>query len=221
MPGILKGILTVVVATGLGLLSGFLLNLATGEELETEAAILIGAIFGLLYGLETGILLSYNLGSPKGWGQLLLDFTWSFPNTVFGFVFGNLIYIFFGNPSRAESRDEGWVVFKPRTTTQTFGNDVLQTLGTINLGGRGNHEYVHLIQARILGPLFLPIAGVNYVINFLIQVLWTGTIGLILWLVRVRTKPYFRPPSNSAVQGFWGWIYFATLFELWAYGTEP
>ena len=90
----------------------------------------------------------------------------------------------------------------------------------MNLGGRGNHEMVHVVQARILGPLFLPLQGVNYALNFLFQVLFTATVGAILALTGIRDTAYLRPPASSAVGGFWGWIYFATLMELWAYGTE-
>jgi hypothetical protein len=78
---------------------------------------------------------------------------------------------------------------------------------------------MHLLQARIFGPLYLPLFGASYVVTFLIQVLWTFTIGGILWLAKVRTKAYFRPPARSAVSGFFGWIYFATPFELWAYAS--
>src|SRR5262249_12552597 len=113
----------------------------------------------------------------------------------------------------------GWIVYTPRNSSG-FGVDVLQTLGTINIGGSGNHERVHLVQARIFGPLYLPVFGVNYVVNFLVQVLWTFTIGGLLWLTKLRERPFLRPPDRSAVHGFFGWIYFATLFELWAYGTE-
>jgi hypothetical protein len=109
---------------------------------------------------------------------------------------------------------------RPNPSATGFGYTVLQTLGTINLGGEGNHEKVHLLQARVFGPLYLPLFGINYVVNFLIQSLWTVTIGAILRRLKVRDVAYFRPPSSSAVGGFFGWIYYATIFELWAYGTE-
>jgi hypothetical protein len=218
MPDVVKGFLIVVVSTLLGVGLGIILALATGEAIELEAGALIGGIFGLLYGLEAGILVSYDLAGGRGWLQIVVDFTWSLPNTVFGFVFGNLIYWFFGTPSRVESKDHGWIAFSPRGSSG-FGHSVLQTLGTLNLGGSGQHERMHLLQARIFGPLYLPIFAVNYVINFLIQVLFTITIGGLLYLVKVRQTPYFRPPAHSAVSGFFGWIYFANLFELWAYAS--
>ena len=55
----------------------------------------------------------------------------------------------------------------------------------------------------------------------LFQCVWSLTIGLILRLAKMRDTAWFRAPAKSAVSGFWGWIYFATPMELWAYGTEP
>src|SRR5258708_37970366 len=99
MPDWLKGLLTVVIVTGFCALDGFLINLALGEPLDTMIAVLIGGGFGFLYGLEAGLLVSYDLNGI-GWLQLFLDMTWSLPNTVWGFFIGNIIFIFFGNPSR-------------------------------------------------------------------------------------------------------------------------
>jgi hypothetical protein len=52
-----------------------------------------------------------------------------------------------------------------------------------------------------------------------LQVLWTITLGGLLKLAGVRQKAYFRPPAHSAVGGFFGWIYYATPIELWAYAS--
>jgi hypothetical protein len=220
MPKFVKGLLIALVAPALATLMFMLFSAVTGGALAVGAAALIGAILGFAYGLQAGILVIYDLSTPKGWGQLVLDMTWSLPNTLFGFLVGNAIYPFFGWPTRATSEGTGWIVYMPRSAGTGFGHDVLQTLGTINLGGSGNHERVHLLQARIFGPLYLPLFGANYVVNFLVQGLWTVTVGGLLSLLKLRDKAYFRPPGRSAVSGFFGWIYFATLFELWAYRTE-
>jgi len=221
MPDWVKGLLTVVIVTSHGLLTGFLVNLAFNEPLDTLVAMIIGGAFGFLYGLEAGLLVSYDLNGI-GWLQLLLDMTWSLPNTIWGFVIGNLIFIWVGSPSREKSRNKGFIAFMPRGG-ESFGNTVLQTHGTVNLGGAGQHELVHVTQARIFGPLFLPIYLANYVVNSLVQLLWTITIGLVLWLVKIRDTPYFRPPEDatnkSVVPGFIGWIYYYTIFEYWGYNS--
>jgi hypothetical protein len=218
MSDVVKGFLIVLVTTVVCIGISLLIFSATGD-MDILWVILVGGIFGLLYGLEAGILLIYDLSSGIGWLELTADLTWSLPNTIFGFVFGNIIYIFFGTPSRNESKNKGWIVFVPNATSG-FGVNVLQTLGTVNLGGTGAHEKVHLLQARIVGPLFLPIFAVNYVVNFIVQGLWTITVGMILWKTGLRNTPYFRPGSSSVVSGFFGWIYYATVFEIWAYATE-
>jgi hypothetical protein len=218
MPGWLKGLLTVVLWTFLpaGVLAAVLGASHSLPEF-TWLVLLVGG-FGLLYGLEAGILTSYDLGSPLGWLELLVDMTWSAPNTVWGFVLGNLIFWFAGTPSRADSADAGWIVFKPRSSTG-FGHSVKQTHGTLNLGGAGQHEKMHLLQARIFGPAFLPLYLACYAVTVTIQVLWTITLGWILVLAKVRQKAPLQPPTTSVVSGFFGWIYYATLFELWAYAS--
>jgi hypothetical protein len=173
----------------------------------------------LILGIIAGTLGSYDLATPGGWLLLALDHTWSLPNTLFGAVVGNILYPFFGKPSTSQSAGKEWISYKARGTTG-FGVDVLQTLGTVNIGGAGNHERVHLLQARILGPIFLPLVGISYVVLTLFQCVWSLTVGLILRLAKLRDTAWFRAPAKSAVSGFWGWIYFATPMELWAYGTE-
>ena len=218
MPDAAKGFLTVLFWTMIptGVTAAVLAG--TGTLSSQPWIVFVVLAYGFLYGLEAGILTIYDLGRGVGWLALFVDMTWSLPNTLFGSIIGNLVYIWFGNPSRSESKDQGWIVFKPRSTTG-FGNSVLQTLGTVNLGGAGQHEKMHLLQARIFGPLYLSLFAVFYVITFTLQILWTFTLGGLLWLIKVRDKAYFRPPSHSAVGGFWGWIYFATPFELWAYAS--
>lgn len=216
MSRLTKGVVTFVVAV---VVPAAFLALVSGLFGRSSAGLAIaGAVVGAGYGLEAGILGSYDLSNRKGWIELLVDLTWSLPNTVFGFVIGNLIYVFFGNPSRADSENQGWIVYKPRGSG-AFGNSVLQTLGTVNLGGAGQHEKMHLLQARIFGPLYLPLFGLSYVVTFTIQVLWTATLGALLRVLGVRKKASFEPPARSAVHGFFGWIYYATPLELWAYAS--
>ena len=220
MPKVLRGFLTFFLSAALSLGVLLLVSLLTGGALPATLAVLLGLLLGGGYGLEAGVLGSYDLDRRQGWLELLVDVTWSLPNTLFGFVFGNLIYPWFGDLSRSESEGRGWVVYKASGAGHGFGHDVLQTLGTVNLGGAGNHEKVHVLQARILGPLYLPFVALSYVLTFTVQVLWTVTVGGLLKLLGVRETPYFRPPARSAVSGFFGWVYYATPIELWAYSTE-
>ncbi len=190
-----------------------------GTIVPVHWATLGAALFGFAYGLEAGILGIYPLPATKGWVELVVDMTWSLPNTIFGFIFGNCIYPFFGDISKNQSKNSSWIVYLPRAGGSGFGKNVLQTLGTVNIGGAGQHERMHLLQARVFGFFYLVLFALNYVCTFVIQVLWTFTLGGLLWLLKVRQKPYFRPSSHSAVKGFFGWVYYATFFELWAYAS--
>ncbi|MFP2930559.1 hypothetical protein ACLESO_36250 [Pyxidicoccus sp. 3LG] len=220
MPKVLRGFLTFIVSAVLSTLTLLLVSLLTGGALSMPVALVLGLVLGGGYGLEAGVLGSYDLDTGKGWLELLVDTTWSLPNTLFGFVFGNLIYLWFGDLSKRESEGSGWVVYLPTGTgTGGFGRDVLQTLGTVNLGGAGQHEKMHVLQARLMGPLYLPFVALSYVFTFTVQVLWTVTLGGLLKLLGVRDTPYFRPPARSAVSGFFGWVYYATPIELWAYSS--
>jgi hypothetical protein len=197
-----------------------LLGVLTGGP--ATALLIVGVLFGAAYGCLFGAYDAYGLlESGRGWRLLAVDLTWALPSTVAGAVLGNLIYPFFATLSYQESRRAGWLVYlAPASRTSGFGRDVLQTIGTVNIGGRGAHEHVHLQQARLLGPLYLPAVIVGYLGTGLVQFGWTGTVGLVLWLLRLRPRPWFVAPAASAVGGFWGWIYYQTPIERWAYGTE-
>ena len=213
----LQGFLTFLVSLVLPTVVWLVLSAVTGGFIPWKIALLIGGGFGALYGLEAGILHIYDLETGLGWFEMIVDLTWSLPNTMFGFVFGNLIYIIFGNPSLADSEGQAWISFQPRSSSG-FGHSVLQTLGTVNLGGAGQHERQHLLQARILGPFYIPFVVASYIVTSAIQLTWTLLFGWWLALLGVRDKAYFQPPSSSAVGGFFGWIYYATPLELLGYG---
>jgi hypothetical protein len=216
---VLRTIVTAIVAAGLAMGTTFVYSFFWAPLRELWVLLLVGAI-ALVLGIIAGVLGSYDLTTAKSWALLFVDHIWALPSTLLGAVVGNIVYIFFGNPSSSLSAGKEWVAYQARGSSG-FGVDVLQTIGTVNIGGAGNHERVHLLQARILGPAYLVVVALSYVATTLIQLLWSGTIGLILWLTKVRQTAYFRPPARSAVSGFFGWIYFATPIELWAYGTEP
>jgi hypothetical protein len=218
MPNWLKGLLTIIICTAVpaGILSVILA--ANGQFVAQDWAVITAAFVGFAYGLEAGILTIYDLSSPVGWFAILIDLTWSLPNTVWGFVVGNILFSFFGNPSKADSTGAHWIVYQPRSSGG-FGTSLLQTHGTINLGGAGQHEKMHLLQARLFGPLYLPIFGISYIVTSLLQLLWSATLGWILVVAKVRQHVALQPPARSAVQGLFGWIYYATPLELWAYAA--
>jgi hypothetical protein len=204
-------VVSVTLVIGLGI------ALALAAPVSVVLVAIIAAVV-LAYALLAGALGAYDLRKFLGWLCLAVDCTWSLANTLFGAVIGGLLYLIFGSPSTSASKGQNWVSYSPRSSTG-FGNNVLQTLGPVNLGGAGQHERMHLLQSRIFGPLYLPLFAVSYVATFLIQILFTLILGLALKAGHVRDTAYLRPPSTSAVPGFWGWIYYATPFEVWAYAS--
>ncbi|WNB87295.1 hypothetical protein [Cellulomonas sp. ATA003] len=186
--------------------------------LAAEPAVMLPVLVVVaVQGLLAGLLASYDLGRIGHWLILLLDHTWSLPNTVFGGLVGNLVYPWVGRPSRTQSAGRTWICYLPRGTSG-FGTDVLQTLGIVNLGGAGQHERMHLLQSRIFGPTYLPLFAVSYVATATLAILF-APVGAVLRAAHLRDTWYLRPPPRSAVHGFFGWIYYATPFELWAYAS--
>jgi hypothetical protein len=207
---------TAVVSTVLVIGLGVALALAFPVVTVVIVAVIAAVVFA--YSLLAGAVGAYDLTTPLGWLCLVIDCTWSLTNTVFGAVIGGLVYLIFGNPSTTASRGQNWVSYSPRSSTG-FGNNVLQTLGPINLGGAGQHERMHLLQSRIFGPLYLPMFAVFYIATALIQILFTLILGFALKAAHVRNSACLLPPASSAVDGFFGWIYYATPFEVWAYAS--
>lgn len=211
-----RTLLTSVVAVASALGTLLLASLALPVLAEPAVLVPVGiAVLG--NAILAGVLGSYDLAQPGHWALLVLDHSWSLPSTVLGAVVGNAVYPFFGTPSSADSAGRTWVVYRAKGTTG-FGTDVLQTLGTVNLGGAGQHERMHLLQARLFGPTFLPLFGAQYLVTGLLQILFVP-VGALLVAFKVRTSWHLEPPASSAVSGFFGWIYYATPFELWAYAS--
>ena len=165
---VLSGFLTFVLCVGLPVAGLLAVTAIAGTPvtiswtLAYTGAVVLGLVM-TAYGIVAAWLGTYDLTTGKGWLMLLVDLTWSLPNTVFGAVTGLWLYAFFGRPSAANSAGRGWITFAARGTSG-------------------------------FGVLILKAAG-------------------------ARTTAHLSPPSSSAVSGFWGWIYFATPFEVWAYAA--
>jgi hypothetical protein len=214
MPGWAKGLITAAVFTAVPPLIAAGLISTAEKPGDYTWVVIVAAVAGFLYGLEAGIMIIYDLDKPLHWFVMIVDLTWSLPNTIWGLFWGNVIFWFFGTPSRTQSEGEIWISF-----SGNIGGRTLQTHGTLNLGGSGQHEKLHLLQARIFGPLFLPLYLAFYAFTSVVQLLWCALPGWIAKLAGWRQNIPLQPPSTSVVSGFFGWIYYATLFEFWAYNA--
>jgi hypothetical protein len=97
----------------------------------------------------------------------LVDCTWSVANTVVGAEFLTLSYITFNFPSTAVSSEyRGFLVLR-RGVFPGFAT----TLGNVIAGGTPGilrHEGVHVLQARIFGPTYIPLVIANYIVATLL-----------------------------------------------------
>ena len=198
--GIISAILLTGVVGGFGLLVGGGLGLLIGA--------LVAVGFAAVYGWAITAAGVYHWGSPGGVVAFILDHTWSAVNTLVGALFlaGNVV---FGNTlDRTFTRRN--VVGLRNGVFPGFAT----TIGTVQAGtgmGIDDHEAVHVLQARIFGPLYIPMVVGNYII---------ATV-LPYWLLyHDRTAR----PITGLFTYFKRGVYPHTWNEEWAYkvqGTPP
>ncbi|WP_413644772.1 glycine zipper family protein [Micromonospora sp. RTP1Z1] len=180
----------------------------------------VGGTLGLVIGAAVGLL----VGAPFGWaissagtygtdakGILLfvVDHTWSLLNTAVGAIYLALHLVFGHQLDRVISQSSGRVNLvegvSPRYAT---------TIGTVCAGsspGIQRHEDVHIFQARLLGPLYLPLVVLNYVL-FTVAPVW------LLW------HDHTNAPINRFTRYFEIGVYPHVWNEAIAYriqGTPP
>jgi len=98
----------------------------------------------------------------RGLGLAIVDATWSLPNTLVGAGF--LAYAL----ARGNEIDRS---FSRHRATIGLRDGVLRgfatTIGPVQAGielGVDDHEAVHVLQARLLGPCYLPSIGFNWIV---------------------------------------------------------
>ena len=189
--GWIQGLAVVVTGVALGSLFGGLVGAIIGG--------LVLAPFALFYGRAVKQGEVYT-GDAMGIWRFLLDATWSSLNTAAGAIYYG-IHMLFGHTFNVdETRGTGslWI-------DEGVSDDYATTIGTVKAGSNeriDDHEMIHVFQARLFGPLYLLLVGLNYVI---------ATI-LPYWLLFKDRKP---------VSGFGSYfldgVYPHVWNELWAY----
>jgi hypothetical protein len=100
--------------------------------------------------------------SPRGLGLALVDATWSLPNTVAGLLF-LLFALARGNAiDRGFTRHRGIIGLR-HGVIPGFAT----TIGPVQAGlspGLNRHEAIHVLQARLFGPCYLPLVLLNWVV---------------------------------------------------------
>lgn len=199
------GVISAILLTGWVGVFGLLVGGTTG--------LLIGAAVGLLLGVAYGWAIAagkaYAYGAGSGVVAFVVDHTWSVLNTLVGALF-LAVNVVFGN--RVDK------VFTANRNLVGLRSGVFPgfatTIGTVQAGtnmGIDDHEAVHVLQARIFGPLYLPMVVGNYVL---------ATV-LPYWLLyHDRTAR----PITGLITYFKRGVYPHTWNEEWAYrvqGTPP
>lgn len=177
----------------------------------------VGRVVGVSAGLATGALhgrLVAGSGvypaSRRGWLLLVVDHTWSLPNTVAGSIYAA------ANVARGHtvddelSRGRTSLVFRERF----LRNWRATTIGPVEAGTTPDlavHEFVHVSQARIFGPLYGAMVVGHYAVATLVPYWWP-------------THDHERWPIRSVGDYFRRGVYRHVWHEAWAYrvdGTGP
>ncbi|GAA0257433.1 hypothetical protein GCM10010492_67990 [Saccharothrix mutabilis subsp. mutabilis] len=175
---------------------------------DVEVALAAGAALGALH---AGWAWRARLYPRSARGRLaaVIDFTWSLPNTAAGVVF--LVYALArGNEIDYEFSRHRGVLGLREGVIRGFAT----TVGPVQAGvalGVDEHEAVHVLQARLFGPLYLPLVAANWVL---------ATV-LPYWLLYHDRR---RAPIDSVTAYFQRGVYPHCWHEEWAYrvqGTPP
>ncbi|MFC0032874.1 glycine zipper family protein [Micromonospora chaiyaphumensis] len=198
--GIISAAVHIVLGAGLGAAAGGTIGL------------LVGAVVGLLIGAPFGWAVASAgtyAADVKGIFLFVVDHTWSLLNTVAGALYLTLHLVVGHQLDRVVSQGSGRVNLvegvSPRYAT---------TIGTVCAGsspGIQRHEDVHVFQARLLGPLYLPLVALNYAL-FTIAPVW------LLW------HDHSNAPINRFTRYFEIGVYPHVWNEAIAYriqGTPP
>ncbi|HEX2029185.1 MAG TPA: hypothetical protein VHF25_14420 [Nitriliruptorales bacterium] len=165
---------------------------------------LAGFVLGVVHAIAVVGTDSYD-HDRRGIWLFVVDHTWSLPNTVLGSLFLALNLIFRNPPDRAQSEHRSTVVLRggllPGFAT---------TIGNVEAGTSkhtSQHEYVHVLQARIFGPAYVPLVIVNYVLATIFP----------YWLLYHdhKSRP-IRTVRDYFVRG----VYPHTWHEEWAYAVQ-
>ncbi|MEU4365810.1 glycine zipper family protein [Micromonospora chersina] len=197
-----------IISAAVHIVLGAVLGGAAGGTI----GLLVGAVVGLLVGAPFGWAVASAgtyAADAKGIFLFVVDHTWSLLNTVAGAFYLALHLVFGHQLDRVVSQASGRV-----NVVEGVSPRYATTIGTVCAGsspGIQRHEDVHILQARLLGPLYLPLVALNYVL-FTIAPVW------LLW------HDHSNAPINRFTRYFEIGVYPHVWNEAIAYriqGTPP
>ncbi|HEX6684187.1 MAG TPA: hypothetical protein VF062_15390 [Candidatus Limnocylindrales bacterium] len=149
--------------TAFGAALGFLL----GGPIGLAVGGAVGGALGVVFGWAVGSAKVYSSDARGVW-LFIVDNSWSMLNTVAGALYLTVHLIFGHSLDRAISERSGRICLVEGVSTR-----YATTIGTVCAGadpGIQRHEDIHIFQARLLGPLYLPLVGANYVLFALVPI---------------------------------------------------
>jgi len=166
----------------LGILAGF--GIAFGSmflvwhfafNASSGTALLVALIVGLIAGVYSAAAFGRGVYSAQPLSILgyVLDMSWSLLNTAASLLLWLPACMIAGGDFLEpddKSRRSGTFVYQKNP--RGGGYDAT-TVGTVIAGGWSSHEEVHVWQARMFGPLYLPLYGLSLLLNMLFR-LCTG-----------------------------------------------
>ncbi|MBV1850220.1 glycine zipper family protein [Catellatospora tritici] len=187
--------------------------------LQVGAAALVGALSGLP-GAVVAVLAAAAVALPYGWAVarldayadtgrglalFALDHTWSLVNTIAGALFLALNLVGGHRLDPAPSRHRGRIVVREQALP-----GYATTVGNVIAGltpGNEAHEDLHVRQGRLLGPLYLPLVALGYVL----------CAACPLWL---RRHDHTVWPITGPIRYFTHGVYPHVWHEAWAYRRD-
>lgn len=146
-----------------------------GLNVDNGIALVLAGIGGLIGGIYSAVAFArgiYTLGFFSVAGYLL-DMTWSLLNTTASLLVWLPACMIAGGAfvePDEKSRRSGTFVYEKNP--RGGGYDAT-TIGTVIGGGWSSHEEVHVWQARVFGPLYMPVYLLSLLLNLLCR-LCTG-----------------------------------------------
>ncbi|HCT76804.1 MAG TPA: glycine zipper family protein [Micromonosporaceae bacterium] len=143
--------------------------------------------------------------SRRGLALFVIDHTWSLPNTVAGSLYLLLHLAMRHSIDRDSTFHSGQIHIVER-----LNRHYAMTIGPVVAGATPalrRHEDVHVFQARVLGPLYLPLVGLNYVL-FTIAPVW------------LLYHDYERWPIKGPITYFTCGVYPHVWHEAWAFRRD-
>lgn len=215
--------------TILGVVGGLLiafgslyLTLHFAIKMDNTAALVVAAIGGLIAAVYSAVAFArgiYGLGPFSILGYVL-DMSWSLLNTAASLlVWLPACMIAGGNFLEPDdnSRRSGTFVYEKNPRDPGGAVYGATTVGMVIAGGWSSHEEMHVWQARLFGPFYLPAYGLSWVLNLLFR-LCTGKVE------ELALQAYYRvcfedwayaAGSTSGEDISWGWWFlwfFLSLF---------